>query len=81
MPKLTTRNSQDKLNPMPAIVSPKVNKELDTLLALMQTPKAKRALEAAFKASPEELGRAAVKAAQKDRSPGRKKSRRLSTSA
>lgn len=81
MPKLTTRNSQDKLLPVPAIVSPKVLKELDALLARMQTPKAKQGVEAAFKASPAELGRAAVKAAQKDRSPGRKKPRHLSTNA
>jgi len=40
--------------------------EYDALLARMQAPKAKRAVEAAFKASPAELGRAAAsKAAAK----------------
>jgi hypothetical protein len=33
----------------------------------MQTPKAKKAMEAAFNASPAKLGRAAVKAARKPR--------------
>ena len=34
--------------------------EFDALLARMQTPKAKKGVEAAFKASPAELGRAAA---------------------
>lgn len=50
--------------------------EFDTLLARMQTPKARKGVAAAFKASPAELGRAAVKAARKDRSPLRKSARR-----
>ena len=50
--------------------------EFDTLLARMQTPKARKGVEAAFKASPAELGRAAVKAARKDRSPLRTRARR-----
>lgn len=50
--------------------------EFDTLLARMQTPKARKGVEAAFKASPAELGRAAVKAARKARSPLRKRARR-----
>jgi hypothetical protein len=41
--------------------------ESDALLARMQTPKARRGMKAAFNASPAELGRAAVKAAQKRR--------------
>lgn len=36
--------------------------EYDTLLARMQTPKARKGMEAAFDATPAELGRAAVKA-------------------
>lgn len=39
----------------------------DALLARMQTPKARRGMKVAFKASPAELGRAAVKAARKRR--------------
>ena len=38
--------------------------EYDTLLAGMQTPAAAKGMEAAFNASPAELGRAAVKAAK-----------------
>ena len=36
--------------------------EYDTLLSRMQTPKARKGMEAAFAATPAELGRAAVKA-------------------
>jgi antitoxin Phd len=50
--------------------------EFDTLLAHMQTPKSRKGVEAAFKASPAKLGRAAVKAARKDRSPSGKGIRR-----
>jgi prevent-host-death family protein len=39
--------------------------EYDVLLARMQTPKARKGMEAAFNATPAELGRAAVKAARK----------------
>jgi prevent-host-death family protein len=39
--------------------------EYDSLLAGMQTPKAKKAMENAFFATPAELGRAAVRAARK----------------
>ena len=39
--------------------------EFDTLLAGMQTPRARKGMKAAFDASPAELGRAAVKAARK----------------
>ena len=38
--------------------------EYDVMLARMQTPKAKKGMEAAFNATPAELGRAAVKAAR-----------------
>ena len=41
--------------------------EFDALLAGMQKPKARRGMKAAFDASPAQLGRAAVKAARKQR--------------
>lgn len=41
--------------------------EFDDLLADMQRPKARKGMKAAFNASPAQLGRAAVKAARKDR--------------
>jgi len=41
--------------------------EYDVLLAHMQTPKSRKGMQAAFTASPAELGRAAVKAARKRR--------------
>jgi len=41
--------------------------EFDDLLDRMQSPKAKKAMDAAFNASPAKLGRAAVKAARKGR--------------
>ena len=39
--------------------------EYDVLLSRMQTPKARKAMDSAFNASPAELGKAAVKAARK----------------
>jgi len=57
-----------------------LNSEFDGLLARMQTPQVRKGIEAAFNASPIELGRAAVKAAQKDRAP-QKRARRASTAA
>jgi antitoxin Phd len=39
--------------------------EFEDLLARMQTPKARKAMKAAFSASPGRLGRASVKAARK----------------
>jgi antitoxin Phd len=42
-----------------------LSKEFDALLARMQSPKARRSMKAAFAASPEELGKAAVIAARK----------------
>lgn len=44
-----------------------LDEEFDALLAGMQTPGAKAGMAAAFDASPEELGRAAVKAARPKR--------------
>jgi prevent-host-death family protein len=41
--------------------------EYNVLLARMQTPKARKGMKAAFNASPDELGRAAFKAARKRR--------------
>lgn len=41
--------------------------QFDSLLAGMQTPKARKGMAAAFNASPAELGRAAVRAAAKRR--------------
>lgn len=41
--------------------------EYDVLLSRMQTPKSRKGMQAAFNASPAELGRAAVKAARKRR--------------
>lgn len=48
-----------------------LTEEFDGLLARMQTPRAKSGMAAAFGASPEELGRAAVKAAR----PARRRTR------
>lgn len=42
-----------------------LSREFDAMFARMQTPKARVAMQAAFEASPEELGRAAVEAARK----------------
>ena len=41
--------------------------EYDVLLSRMQMPKSRKSMQAAFNASPAELGRAAVKAARKRR--------------
>lgn len=42
-----------------------LSEEFDALFASMQTPKSRRAMKAAFGASPEELGKAAVLATRK----------------
>jgi prevent-host-death family protein len=47
--------------------------EYDVLLARMQTPAAEKGMEAAFNASPAELGRAAVKAAKPASAKARKR--------
>ena len=57
-----------------------LNAEFDGLLARMQTSKARKGVDAAFNASPAELGRAAVKAAKKRRAP-RKRARRVPATA
>ncbi len=44
-----------------------LNTEFDTLLARMQTSKARKGMKTAFNASPAQLGRAAVNAARKRR--------------
>lgn len=46
-----------------------LNAEFDGLLAHMQTPHARKGVDAAFNASPIKLGRAAVTAAKKNRAP------------
>lgn len=60
-------------------ISPKnieeLQKEGDALLDRMQTPESRAAMKAAFDASPEELGKAAVKAARSRSSRKRKKNR------
>jgi antitoxin Phd len=43
--------------------------EYDVLLQRLQSPAARKGMEAAFNATPAELGRAAVKAARKRRKP------------
>ncbi len=43
----------------------KLGEQFEGLLARMQSPKAKKGMEAAFNASPKALGRAAVKAARR----------------
>ena len=57
-----------------------LNAEFDGLLARMQTSKARKGVEAAFNASPAELGRAAVKAVRKHCAPVRKRTRRVPAS-
>jgi prevent-host-death family protein len=58
-----------------------LNTEFDGLLARMQTAQARKGVEAAFNASPIELGRAAVKAAKKHRAPAHKRARRVPAGA
>ena len=58
-----------------------LNAEFDGLLARMQTSKARKGVDAAFNASPAELGRAAVKAAKIRRAPTRKRARRVPAAA
>jgi prevent-host-death family protein len=58
-----------------------LNAEFDGLLARMQTPRARKGVEAAFNDSPAQLGRAAVKAARTHRAPVRKRARRVSAAA
>lgn len=58
-----------------------LSSEFDELLARMQTSQARKGVEAAFNASPDELGSAAVTAAKKQCAPTRKRARRRSTAA
>jgi prevent-host-death family protein len=58
-----------------------LNVEFDELLARMQASQARKGVEAAFNASPEELGRVAVTVAKRHRSPVRKRARRRSPAA
>ncbi len=58
-----------------------LSEEFDDLLTHMQTPRARKSVVAAFNASPEELGRAAVTAAKKHHAPARKRARRRSAAA
>ena len=58
-----------------------LNEAFDELLSRMQTPRARTGVEAAFGASPEELGRAAVTVARQRRRPARKRTRRAGGSA
>ena len=55
--------------------------EFDTLLDRMQTTKAKRGADTAFRATPKKLAQAALAAARKEQAAGRKKSRRRSNTA
>ncbi|MDH4152533.1 MAG: type II toxin-antitoxin system Phd/YefM family antitoxin [Nitrospira sp.] len=57
-----------------------LNEEFDALLGLMQTPSSHKGVEAAFTASPEQLGRAAVKTARTSRATTGSQTRRRSTS-
>ena len=57
----------------------KLSQEFDGLLARMQTLPARTGVEAAFSASPEELGRAAVTTARQHRAPVRKRAYRTSS--
>jgi hypothetical protein len=49
-----------------------MNAEFDGLLARMQTPKARKAMKAAFGASSKQLGKAALAAMRTRRRPGRR---------
>ncbi len=49
--------------------------EFDTLLDRMQTAKAKRGVDTAFRATPKKLAQAALNAARKNQASGRKKPR------
>src|SRR3981189_2167261 len=59
---------------MPALDD--LSDQFDQLLESMQTPPAKSAMATAFDAAPEQLGRAAVKAARPNPQPGRRRARK-----
>jgi len=58
-----------------------LTEEFDTLLARMQTAKAKRGMDSAFRATPKKLAKTALTAAQKRTSARKKSHRRTRTSA
>ena len=55
-----------------------LSREFDTLLSRMQTAQAKQGMAAAFNATPNQLGRAAVKAARQNNRPSRNRLRQKS---
>jgi hypothetical protein len=67
MSTLRFRNSQAVLVDIPTIVATEVKNKSGDLLDRMQTRKVKKAINAAFNASPAKLGRAARQAAHKVR--------------
>lgn len=52
---------------IPKDVRKMLDREGERLFRSLQTPKARRALDKAFRASPEEMGRAALREAKKKR--------------
>ena len=62
---LSMHRAHSKKSAQPAAKSRQLVNLFDTLVARMNTPKAKRGLDALFKASPEALGEAAVRAARR----------------
>ena len=64
---LISINAFNNLARVPEAKIESLRDEFDALYAGMQTPSARRAMQSLFRASPEELGRAAVKAARKRR--------------
>lgn len=67
MARHTFRNRLGELVEIPEIASTQAKNTFGELLDRMQTPAARKGMEAAFHASPEELGRAAAKAARRRR--------------
>ncbi|HEY2293167.1 MAG TPA: hypothetical protein VGM86_20900 [Thermoanaerobaculia bacterium] len=63
----TFRNRQGDLVEIPEVAAMQAKNTFGDLLDRLQTPEARRGLEAAFNASPEELGRAAVEIAKRRR--------------
>lgn len=64
LPKGSTLQEFDRVWEM---VGPELQAEIEADLQAMQTPEARRATQAAFDATPEELGQAAFEAAQRKR--------------
>ena len=61
------KNEFDKQTPASERSLDTLSEEFDALLARMQTAKARGAMKAAFEASPAEMGKAALRAAQRSR--------------